>query len=243
MAEGRPLGPPARKWPVPPRGPLPFGGGELPPGCGSRRRGESNSGLQTAALDEKRRFPWKSGGLRGILPSDVGGERRSLAEPTRRNRGDLQAMVADLAPNFEYATTGAIPGMTGVYRGSAGGSWGFSRGGEGEFERPRIEAHELVDAGDQVVAAVTLRGRGKQSGVERVGTSGTSGPWSTARSCTGRHLRAGRSPRSRRAVGVAAGRKAAVSRSHLRGQPSVPMEPCWRASTAVNGPSEHPQNR
>ena len=30
------------------------------------------------------------------------------------NRGDLQAMVADLAPNFEYATTGAIPGMTGV---------------------------------------------------------------------------------------------------------------------------------
>jgi ketosteroid isomerase-like protein len=29
-----------------------------------------------------------------------------------------------------------------------------------------MEVHELVDAGDQVMAAVTLRGRGKQSGVE-----------------------------------------------------------------------------
>jgi len=81
------------------------------------------------------------------------------------NRGDLQAMVADLAPNFEYATTGAIPGMTGVYRG-AEGILGFLEWMRSEFERPRIEVHELVDAGDQVVAAVTLRGRGKQSGVE-----------------------------------------------------------------------------
>jgi ketosteroid isomerase-like protein len=81
------------------------------------------------------------------------------------NRSDPQAMVADLAPNFEFATTGAIPGMTGVYRGVEGilGVLEFMRS---EFERPRIEVHELVDAGDQVVAAVTLRGRGKQSGVE-----------------------------------------------------------------------------
>jgi uncharacterized protein len=81
------------------------------------------------------------------------------------NRGDLQAMVADLAPNFEYATTGAIPGMIGVYRGVEG-ILGFLEWMRSEFERPRIEVHELVDAGDQVVAAVMLRGRGKQSGVE-----------------------------------------------------------------------------
>ena len=81
------------------------------------------------------------------------------------NRGDQQAMVADLAPNFEYATTGAIPGMTGVYRGVEG-ILGFLEWMRSEFERPRIEVNELVDAGDQVVAAVTLRGRGKQSGVE-----------------------------------------------------------------------------
>jgi hypothetical protein len=82
------------------------------------------------------------------------------------NRGDLQAMVADLAPNFEYATTGAIPGMTGVYRGVEGIVEFLDEWMRSEFERPRIEVHELVDAGDQVVAAVTLRGRGKQSGVE-----------------------------------------------------------------------------
>jgi ketosteroid isomerase-like protein len=35
-----------------------------------------------------------------------------------------------------------------------------------EFERPRVEIRELIEAGDQVLASVTLRGRGKQSGVE-----------------------------------------------------------------------------
>jgi ketosteroid isomerase-like protein len=81
------------------------------------------------------------------------------------NRGDLQTMVANLAPNFEYATTGAIPGMTGVYRGGAG-ILGFLEWIWSEFERPSMEVHELVDAGNKVMAAVTLRGRGKQSGVE-----------------------------------------------------------------------------
>jgi hypothetical protein len=37
VVEGRPSARPPRKWPVPPRGPLPlFWGGDLPPGCGSR---------------------------------------------------------------------------------------------------------------------------------------------------------------------------------------------------------------
>jgi ketosteroid isomerase-like protein len=35
-----------------------------------------------------------------------------------------------------------------------------------EFDSPRIEVHDLTDAGDQVLVSVTLRGRGKQSGVE-----------------------------------------------------------------------------
>src|SRR5215207_5486102 len=109
------------------------------------------------------------------------------------NRGDLQAMVADLAPNFEYATTGAIPGMTGVYRG-AEGILGFLEWMRSEFERPRIEVHELVDAGDQVVAAVTLRGRGTQSGVEASWDVWHAWTMETARSCTGRHLRAGKKP-------------------------------------------------
>ncbi len=81
------------------------------------------------------------------------------------NRGDLDAAVADFAPTFEYVTTGAIPGVTGVYRGPEAWkefvAWTWS-----EFDDPRFEVHELTDAGSQVLASVTLRGRGKQSGAE-----------------------------------------------------------------------------
>jgi hypothetical protein len=73
----------------------------------------------------------------------------------------------------------------------------------GEFEEPHVELHELIDAGDQVFASATFRGRGKQSGAEtswdplgcmdRAGgppdsLAGVQGP--------------GRGPRSRRAAGV-----------------------------------------
>jgi ketosteroid isomerase-like protein len=80
------------------------------------------------------------------------------------NRGDFDAAVADFAPTFEYVTTGAIPGITGVYRGPEGWKdfvgWTWS-----EFESPRFEVHELIDTASHVLASVTLRGRGKQSGV------------------------------------------------------------------------------
>jgi ketosteroid isomerase-like protein len=81
------------------------------------------------------------------------------------NRGDLEGMVADLAPDFEYVSTGAVPGSDAVYRGpdEVTDFVGWMRD---EFEEPRIEVHELTDAGNRVLAEVTLRGRGKQSGVE-----------------------------------------------------------------------------
>jgi ketosteroid isomerase-like protein len=50
------------------------------------------------------------------------------------NPGDLDGMIADLAPTFEYV--------------------------------PSVEIRELVDAGDQALASLTLPGRGKRSGVE-----------------------------------------------------------------------------
>lgn len=81
------------------------------------------------------------------------------------NRGDLEGMVADLAPDFEYVTTGGIPGVDAVYLGPVGLT-DFVGWMRDEFEEPRIEVHELTDAGDGVLAEVTLRGRGKQSGVE-----------------------------------------------------------------------------
>lgn len=81
------------------------------------------------------------------------------------NRGDLDGMVADFAPNIEYVTTGQVPGVDAAYRGPEGLTeflgWMW-----GEFEEPRIEVHELTEAGNHVLAEVTLRRRGKQSGVE-----------------------------------------------------------------------------
>ena len=35
-----------------------------------------------------------------------------------------------------------------------------------EFDDPHIEVHELIDAGDQVFASITVGGRGKHSGVQ-----------------------------------------------------------------------------
>ena len=81
------------------------------------------------------------------------------------NRGDLESMVVDIAPEFEYETTGAVPGTRAVYRGPEG--WReFAGWMREEFYDARIEIHELTEAEDQVLAEVTLQGRGKQSGVE-----------------------------------------------------------------------------
>lgn len=52
------------------------------------------------------------------------------------NRGDLDAAVADFAPEFE------------------------------EFEDARVVVDDITDAGDQVLVSVSTRGRGRRSGVE-----------------------------------------------------------------------------
>jgi ketosteroid isomerase-like protein len=82
------------------------------------------------------------------------------------NRGDWDGMVADMAPAFEYVPTGALPDVRTRYHGPEG--WAEFMVGwlvDG-FENPRMEIDELVEAGNQVLASVTLRGRGKQSGAE-----------------------------------------------------------------------------
>jgi uncharacterized protein len=81
------------------------------------------------------------------------------------NRGDIDGVVGLLAPDFEYVASGLVPGVGGVYRG-ADGLKGFAETFWAEFDDPRIEIHDLIDAGDQVVASTTMRGHGKQSGAE-----------------------------------------------------------------------------
>ena len=81
------------------------------------------------------------------------------------NRGDIDAVVADFAPECEYIPTGAMPDAGRVYRGPEGYKRFFRWLGD-EFEDARIEVQNLIGAGDKVLASVTLHGLGKQSGVE-----------------------------------------------------------------------------
>jgi ketosteroid isomerase-like protein len=82
------------------------------------------------------------------------------------NRGDIDDVVADVAPDFEYVPpAGVIPGVMSVYRGPEGFKQ-WTGAFWSEFDDAHLEIHEFVDAGDQVLVALTARGRGKQSGAE-----------------------------------------------------------------------------
>jgi ketosteroid isomerase-like protein len=81
------------------------------------------------------------------------------------NRGDFETMVADVRPDAEYIASGAIPGVAGVYLGPNGYKR-FASWLSDQFDGARTVVRECIDAGDQVAVCVTIRGRGKQSGVE-----------------------------------------------------------------------------
>ena len=90
------------------------------------------------------------------------------------NRGDLDMAVSCIAPDMEYVARGAVPGATGVFMGPEGVKE-FIAGLYGEFDEPRADVSELLDAGDQVLVSATARGRWKLSGVET--TWDTWQPW------------------------------------------------------------------
>jgi ketosteroid isomerase-like protein len=80
------------------------------------------------------------------------------------NQGDLDAAVADISPDSEYVPIGAVPG----FRDALSGPEGYKRilaWLRDAFDDAHVDA-ELTDAGDQVLASLTVRGRGKQSGLE-----------------------------------------------------------------------------
>ena len=79
-------------------------------------------------------------------------------------RGELDAVVADFAPDCEYVTTGIIPGRTGIYRGPEG-YMDFIAWLDEEFIDSHSQIEALIDAGDSVVAGVTISGQGRQSGI------------------------------------------------------------------------------
>jgi len=81
------------------------------------------------------------------------------------NRGDQDAMVADVAPTFEYVGTGAVAGFPGNFQGAEGWVEAVSWLRD-EFVDARVEIRELVEGEDKVLARLTLHGRGKRSGAD-----------------------------------------------------------------------------
>ena len=79
------------------------------------------------------------------------------------NRGDVDAVAASFASDSEYIPTGALPGGRGSYQGPEGYKR-FISWFRDEFEDAHVDVNELIDAGERVLASVTLRGRGRQSG-------------------------------------------------------------------------------
>jgi ketosteroid isomerase-like protein len=76
------------------------------------------------------------------------------------NRGDWDAVLEDVAPDFELDATRALGEWRGVHTGRDKAIRAWERFVE-PWESVHIEVEELIDAGDQVVSRTsgTLRGR------------------------------------------------------------------------------------
>jgi ketosteroid isomerase-like protein len=86
------------------------------------------------------------------------------------DRGDIDGAVAiaNPPPEFEYQPPPRLPWPDlagGVQRGPEGLRWTLEQFWV-EFDGLHVELRELIDAGDRVFAAATVRGRGKHSGAE-----------------------------------------------------------------------------
>jgi SnoaL-like domain len=83
------------------------------------------------------------------------------------NRGALDEWLDGISPGWELVTGGAFPGLDPVYRGPEGALelWEALRGAW-DSQGLHIEIERIEDLGDMVLALLTMRARGKESGVD-----------------------------------------------------------------------------
>jgi ketosteroid isomerase-like protein len=79
------------------------------------------------------------------------------------NAGDMNGFLALCAPDIEWDLSQRLVDPE-KYHGHDGVKRFFEQQLEAWEELPRMEAEDLIDAGDQVVAFVRVHGRGKGSG-------------------------------------------------------------------------------
>jgi uncharacterized protein len=80
------------------------------------------------------------------------------------NEGDVEALLARLTPEFEMA----VPAGMGVEPRTYRGPEGFRRWFDSfsEIMDIRVESHDFIGVGDQVVAPHTLHARGRETGID-----------------------------------------------------------------------------
>lgn len=94
--------------------------------------------------------------------------RRALDAYDAWNRGDLEAILADVPPEFEFHTTGVVPEFGSVLRGKEGlrrlfTEW-YTEAWDGPLETKIHEVQELDP--DHLLVLLVFRGRGRGSGAE-----------------------------------------------------------------------------
>jgi ketosteroid isomerase-like protein len=82
------------------------------------------------------------------------------------NSGDRDVLRELASVDFEFATSGAIPGLTGVFRGLDDFEKRFYDVFWSEFDEIRSEIKEIIDVDDRVMVGQRARVRGKQSGAD-----------------------------------------------------------------------------
>jgi ketosteroid isomerase-like protein len=80
------------------------------------------------------------------------------------NRGDVEALLVRLKPEFEMA----VPAEMGVEPRTYYGPDGFRRWLESfsEIMEIRVENHDFITVGDRVVAPHTMHARGRETGID-----------------------------------------------------------------------------
>jgi ketosteroid isomerase-like protein len=81
------------------------------------------------------------------------------------NRGDFETMVESTAPDIEWQTARAFPGVESSYRGRAGirSFWDTMRDA---WEFMNIDAIRITEHGDRLLVELHFDAKGRESGVE-----------------------------------------------------------------------------
>ena len=81
------------------------------------------------------------------------------------SRGDLDTILADLAPEFEFEPSGRFVDMRGVYRGPAGFAE-FWEAFQAAWDDIEVRVERMEDVDDRVLTLGHFHGHGSGSGAE-----------------------------------------------------------------------------